>query len=166
VKPNGPPPAPPAEPVTTACGDDSTASTFGPEGGSVCLKDALTLTVPPGGVAGEALSVQLKRDAASSSPSGTAASPMVLETPSLEPRSGGRFELSVATAALTTTCADAGWKLAFERAGTLGPADGTSSPALEWAYEPARVNGGTLSAGLTHLPGMHLQFVCLPEVTP
>jgi hypothetical protein len=166
VRPCGPPPKPPREAVVVEGDTERVAAVFGPAGGTLSIKDGLTLAIPPDPGTADATSVELKREEAPGAPRGVRASSTFLETPSLEVRGAGRFRLAIPSAVLTAPCASADWKLAYERPGTVGPGVGPDSPALEWAYEPAHEQGTTLAAELTHLPGMHVVFVCLHEDAP
>lgn len=161
VTPNGPPPPPPCQSLSVSGTADQAAATFGPEGGSLGLERGPTFVVPRDMSSHDAVTVTLRREPVTAPPSGVLVSDTYLQTPGMQPRGQARYRFFIPVSRITGQCSEQDLKLAYERPGDVGPADGTSSPALSWAYETARRSGDTLSAELTHSFGMHLVFVCV-----
>jgi hypothetical protein len=138
----------------------------GPGGARLRLKDGPSLTLPPDAGREEGVTISLKREDAGHTPEGTAIGGSYHQAPPLKAPDRSKFSFTLPLEELPAACAGKKPELAIERQGTVGPAEGSSSPALEWGYQDAEHQDGALKAELIELRGMHLQFVCREEARP
>ena len=139
-QPPDPKPAPPPETAVIATGNGELVSgTLGPRGGRLNLaNDGPSIEIPIDEARKDGLSISMRKDEPFTPPSGTRLGDSFRVTLALDPPSGKSFEVfSAGVTELPPGCTESNIELGVERPGTVGPADGASSPALEWDYVPA-----------------------------
>lgn len=166
VKPYQPPDHPPTVPVDLTGGGQDLAAVLGAKGGRLRLgrDDGLpTLFVPARALPEDGRTFRLKRAADSRPPKGTPLSIPFEITPATDAAIGHTFTISSTVANLPEKCKAPGLRIAVERPNDVGPADGTSTPALRWDYDRAGRQGSLVVANVIHIYSHRLRFVCLLE---
>lgn len=166
------PPPPPADVVTLVGNGERVAGPVGPKGGRLALSpDGPWLEIPADAVGGAGKAFQMRKDPGPGHPAAgvTLVGPLLLVSPSLTPASSSTaapaktITLSLALPALPAGRVATELQLAVEKAGDVGPADGTSAPALAWEYVRAEWKAGRAVAALNRLRGMRMQFLFRSE---
>jgi hypothetical protein len=161
--PPDPKPAPPPEnPVIATGNGDLVSATLGPRGGRLNLaNDGPSIEIPVDAARQDGLSISMRKEEPFTPPSGSRLGESFRVTLALDPPSGGSFAVfSAAMAALPPGCTESNIELGVERPGTVGPADGESSPALEWEYVPAKFVSAHATSSVPRFWPHRLQFLC------